>query len=277
MLLEEGRPTDFLLIQMPGPSFGLKPGIEGERKIAPNESDIRDLYDGGLVRLLDTSTSSVVARFSLTVAGRSAGESRTVTADVQLPPPETAAPTSDAILQWLYGLSASAEGAAILNSGGALVNEALSSYGPDHIETVARRIFDLRDSGLVLFDDVGAEIQVSDADQLGMAQDIRLSTAGVDRVARRDEPTVANITQNIHATQAQVAPGDIHNYASYDELMDRLAEALTELDNIDDEVREEARGLLDKLRSVSGRIAVGAAADSGGAVLGTLLKHALNL
>lgn len=59
--------------------------------------------------------------------------------------------------------------------------------------------------------------------------------------------------------------------------MDRLTEALTQLDGIDDEVREEASGLLDKLWAASGQIAVGAAASSGGAVLGTLLKHALNL
>jgi hypothetical protein len=45
-----------------------------------------------------------------------------------------------------------------------LVNEALSTYGQEHIETVARRILDLRDSGFVLLDDIGAEIQVSDAD-----------------------------------------------------------------------------------------------------------------
>jgi hypothetical protein len=276
-LRAEGRPTDFLLIQMPGPSFGLKPGIADEREIAPTEADIHDLHTGGFVSLMASNSQSVVARFALTVAGRSAGESRAVTADLQLPRPATAPPSTDAVLQWLHGLSASAEGSALLSSGGALANEALHIYGQDHIETVARRVFDLRDGRLLLIDDIGAEIQVSDAEQLAMAQDIRLSTTGLDRVESRQRPAASSITQIINATQAQVAAGDIHNYSSYDELIDRLAEALSQLDDIDDDVREEARGLLDKLRSASGQIAVGAAASSGGAVLGTLLKHALNL
>lgn len=276
-LRAEGRSTDFMLIQMAGPSYGLKPSIEGEQEITPLEADFHDLHNDGFVHLLSSNSASVVIRFTLTSAGRSAGQHRAVTADVQRPLPTTAPPTTDVILQWLHGLSASAQGSAILSSGGALVNEALNTYGQDHIETVARRVFDLRDSGLLLLDDIGAEIQVSDAEQLGMALDIRLTPTGLDRVRNQPSTAATQITQIIHATQAQVAAGDIHTYVSFDELLDRLTEALTQLEDIDDEARREAHGLLDQLRSASGKVAIGAAASSGGAVLGTLLKQLLGL
>lgn len=277
-LRAEGRPNDFLLIQMAGPSYGLKPAIEGEHEIAPREADFHDLHKDGFVHLLETNSPSVIVRFTLTTAGRSAGQKRAVTADLQSPSPATAPPTADDVLQWLHGLSASAQGAAILSSGGALVNEALSTYGQQHIETVAQRLLDLRDTGLLRLDDIGAEIdQISNAEQISMAQDIRLTPTGLDRISNRPRSIATPITQIIYATQAQVAAGDIHNYASFDDLLDQLAEALAQLEDVDDEAREEARGLLDKLRSASGKVAIGAAASSGGAVLGTLLKQLLGL
>jgi hypothetical protein len=268
-----------MFIQMAGPSYGLKPNIEGEQELAPLEADFLDLQDAGYLHALAITSPSVLAHFALTAAGRSAGQTRAVTADVQRPTPPTAPPTADDILQWLHGLSVSPQGSDILASGGALINEALSAYGPEQIETVARRILDLSASGLLLLDDPAAEIdQLTSADRVGMTQDMRLSTTGLDRIdSRRASPATPPITQIIYATQAQVAAGDIHNYVSFDDLLDRLAEALTQLDDVDDEAREEARGLLDKLRSASGKVAVGAAASSGGAVLGTLFKQLLGL
>lgn len=277
-LRADGRPTDFSLIQMPGPSFGLKPGIDAEEKIAPLEGDIRDLERDGFVHLLEAISSGVVIRFTLTASGRLAGAERTVAADIQRSPFSTAPPTADAVLEWLHGLSASPHGAAILRSGGAILNEAMSSFGEEHAEAVARAVLDLHEGGLVLLDDPAAEIdQISDVDQLGMAENIRLAPAGLAHIGSLQRHSSTRITQIVHATQAQVAGGDIHNYGSFDELLDRLVDALAGLEDIDDEARAEASGILDQLRSASGKVAVGAAASSGGAVVGALLKQLLGL
>jgi hypothetical protein len=277
-LRAEGRPTDFSLIQMPGPHFGLKPDIDGEEEIAPQEGDFRDLERDGFVHLLEATSSSVVVHFTLTASGRATGTEPAVTADIQRPPLSTPPPTADAVLEWLHGLSVSPQGAAILRSGGAILNEAMSSFGDEHVEAVARAMFDLRDGGLVLLDDSAAEIdQISDLDQLGMAENIRLAPAGLAHIGNLQASSSTRITQIVHATQAQVAGGDIHNYGSFDELLDRLVDALAGLEDIDDEARAEARGILDQLRSASGKVAVGAAASSGGAVVGALLKQLLGL
>jgi CheY-like chemotaxis protein len=103
------------------------------------------------------------------------------------------------------------------------------------------------------------------------------SAADYDSTGHEQPAARTQITQIVHATQAQVALGDIQSFGSYSDLLDRVAEALEELQDVDDADREEARRLLGKLRSASGSIAVGAAASSGGALLGTVLKQLLGL
>lgn len=191
-LREEGRPLHFMLLQMPGPSFGLKPSIEREAEIAPAEPDVYDLEDEGFVRILPSNSSSVVAKFLLTSAGRSAGQPRAVSAELQRPAVSSAPPSADELLEWLSGLAATGPGSAILQSGGALMNEALARW-PEQLEAVAKRLLDLRDEGLLLFDDPAAEIdQIGEAERLAHAADFRMTIAGVDR-ARRQKPALPGV------------------------------------------------------------------------------------
>jgi hypothetical protein len=278
-LREQGRPTDFMLLQMPGPRFGLKPPVEGEGELGPTEADILDFSSEGLVHLLPSTSPTVRAKFALTSAGRSAGQPRAVTADIRRPAPGTAPPSPDEILAWLDGLAASGAGSRILVAGGALMNEALSQFGHETLDTIARRMIDLRTEGLLAFDDPLASIeQIQDAERLSHGGDFRLTSAGRDRVKPPNTASAPSVTQIVLATQAQVAAGDINvTYSSYDELLDRIAEALEALTEIDDAAREEARGILGKLRSASGTIATGASASAGGTVIGGILKGILGL
>ena len=99
----------------------------------------------------------------------------------------------------------------------------------------------------------------------------------MDRIGRPYHGAHTYRAQIINTVQAQVASGNILNYHSYNDLLDKLEGALAQLDDVDDDARAEARGILDKLRSASGKIATGTVASSGGAVIGAPLQQLLNL
>jgi hypothetical protein len=63
---------------------------------------------------------------------------------------------------------------------------------------------------------------------------------------------------------AQVAAGDITNYISFTALLDGAQRHLDDLTNIDENVRAEARGILDKLRSAGVNVATSAMGSGGG-------------
>lgn len=276
-LRAEGRPTEFLFLQMPGPAFGFKPGIEDEDEIGAMEGDLDELESEGYLRLSGSSSDSVVCKLALTTAGRATGRDEARVTELGAPAPRSAPPSADAVLSWIHEASEVPSRAGALRSGGALLNDAMSIFENDQLEAVAGRIFDLADSGLLLFEDPAAAIEgPSDMDRLGMATNFRLSPAGLDRL-RSAQPTVQNIGQIITATQAQVAGGNINNFHSYDELIEQLTAALHQLHDVDEGAREEAQGILDKLKSASGTVGAGAAASGGGALLGTLLKKTLGL
>src|SRR4051794_9883633 len=88
-LRDAGQPLYFLLLQMPGPSFGLKPGIDKEHEIRPSEGDIYDLEGEGFVRSLPATSESVVVKFVLTAEGRSAVQPRAATPEVDRPSPSS--------------------------------------------------------------------------------------------------------------------------------------------------------------------------------------------
>jgi hypothetical protein len=277
---ERGQPTDFILLQMPGPRTGLKPGIADEDTLAPVLGDILDLETEGYVHMLSSRSSTVLAAFALTAAGRAAGRRSAVQADIQEPVPSTAPPSADDVLAWMARLAKEADGSGLLAAGGALLNAALDRFGQEHLESVARHMIDLQDDGLLAFDDPLAGIdQLPESERLSRASGFRLTAFGRDRVVYAGGRTrESSITQIVLAEKAQVAAGNIENhFESYNELLDRIAEALEALTDIDEEAKQEARGILDKLRSASGTIATGASASAGGAVLGGVLKGILGL
>jgi len=98
---------------------------------------------------------------------------------------------------------------------------------------VARALADLAHEGLLLFDDPAREIdQLAMSERISLASEFRLTSAGLDRV-RGNPPAAPTILQIVNATNAQVAAGDINNYASFIELLDRAEGELDRLDGID--------------------------------------------
>jgi hypothetical protein len=272
LLREQGQPPDFIFLQMPGPAFGLKPDIDDEEEIRPMEADFQDLEAEGHLYLSPGDSPTVLLRLALTARGRAAGA--LVTTQLAPSPLSSAPPNADAILAWLRELSTSAVGVSAMANGGALINEAIEAFGPEHVESVALSLIDLGGPGLLLFEDPASATEgITDTDRIRMATRFRLPAG----TANRTGSPAQQITQIINAATAQVAAGDIHNYGSFEELLDRLAEDLDHLTDVDEETRDEARGILDKLRSASGKITVGAAASGGGALIGALLKQKLGL
>lgn len=276
-LRAEGRPVEFMLIEGAGGVVGFKPDVPGAMELSPSEADILDLQATGYVYVQQSKSAMVSIVFALSAAGRNAGQPRTVTAAIQNPERATAPPSADDVLAWLYGLMGSAPGSSILDSGGALINEVAGRFGHEHVETVARALADLAREGLLLFDDPAGEIdQLAMSERISLASGFRLTSTGLDR-ARGSHPAAPTILQIVSATNAQVAAGDINNYESFNELLDRAEGELNQLDGIDAATQEEARGILAKLRSVSGTVATGAATSAGGALAGALLRQLLGL
>jgi uncharacterized phage infection (PIP) family protein YhgE len=197
-----------------------------------------------------------------------------VIAEIQNTPPDVPPPSLDSVLGWLADLEKTAQGSGLLNQGHALLNQAVSDFGEAQVEAVANRLIDLRDEGFVTFIDPAAAIdQLPSADRLGMASDFRLRSTGHDRL-KAQAPTEASVIQIVNATTAQVAAGNIINqFGSFDELLDALAAKIGQVEGVDEEAKQEARSILDKLRSASGTAATSAMGSAGGALLGSVLKQ----
>lgn len=282
-LVAEGRPTDFMLLQMAGPSWGLKPGIPNEQELAPREGDLLELADAGHLRDLGPSTSTgVLLKFAVTSSGRRLAAGGSVARDHGRPTPGVAPPSADDVLGWVADMAVTGPGSQALATGAGFINDALARYGEDQLARVAGHLVDLKSEGLVAFDDPMAEIdQVELVDRVGMAVDLRLTSYGRDRVRALGASTGAHgpsTVQFVFAEQAQVAARDVNNsFNTYDELLDRIAEALANMPDVSDADRDEAKSLLERLRGKADSVTTAAAGGAGGAVLGALFRQMLGL
>jgi hypothetical protein len=178
------------------------------------------------------------------------------------------------VLRWLAGWEDQASG--VLATGGALVNRIISDFGADQNQLVSQRIIDMKGEGYVTFTDPAAHLpQLAAPERLGMGSELRLTMVGRDRVDQHDGPMNVTVHQNINAVNAQVAGGDITNYVSFTAFLDDVQRKLDDLEGVDDDSRNEAQGILDKLRAASGNAATSAMGSGGGAILAELFKHLL--
>lgn len=182
-LRANGQPAEWMLLLMAGGRTGLKPGVANEPSLGITESDILDLVDAGYLHELRSSSSSVLVKFTLTAAGRAAGRPRAVVTDITPGAAATSTPGADHVLRWLIELEHS-PGATALADGSMLNNQIIADFGSDHLEAVATRIIDLREDGLVRFDDPAALIdQLSEPERLSHANGFRVTSAGHDRAS----------------------------------------------------------------------------------------------
>jgi hypothetical protein len=89
--------------------------------------------------------------------------------------------------------------------------------------------------------------------------------------------TINQYIQVWNATQLQIAAGDIKNYSTFEDLADTIEDEIDRLIDVGDAAKDEARGLLAKIRGKSDSVATSAAGSAGGAVLGAILKQLLGL
>ncbi len=168
---------------MAGGRTGLKPSVANEPSLGITESDILDLADAGYLHELRSNSSNVLVKFTLTAAGRAAGRPRAVVTDITPGAAATSTPGADQVLRWLIELERS-PGATALADGSMLNNQIIADFGSDHLEAVATRIIDLREDGLVRFDDPAALIdQLSEPERLSHASVFRVTSAGHDRAS----------------------------------------------------------------------------------------------
>ena len=272
----EGRDPSFLLLQVRGGGSGLKPGIA----LSVTEADVRDLTDLGYLREVSTTSSGVRLKFVVTSAGRAAGRGRPVAValDHEGAPRASAvpAPSLDEVLAWLAALEDHTP--AVLEAGSLLVNQALADFDEARLEGACRRLIELMAENLIGFVDPARNLpQRSSDERISLASEFRVTVAGRDRLTEQRRPKGMTVNQIVNATNAQVAAGDVINFVSFGQLLDVAQQQLDQLADLSQADREDAQGIIDKLRSASTQVAIGAAGGGGGAVVGAILMGLLHL
>lgn len=269
----QGRSDAILLLQLPGARYGLKPG-PGELRVAPHPGLVDELARHVLLSLEEPTSQTVARKFRLTSEGRAvAARVRAQEAGIALASQGQAPAPLDA-LRWLIELRSRnperfAEPRRLLD---AAVDEGLISE--DSREALARVFLDLLEQDYLAGDLLGVE-QFSDVDEIAHAQHLRL-TLKAEEIVQGDTST-ASMTFNAPVTAGQIAGRDIANFVTFADVLDRAEAHLDSLTEVDEQTREEARGILAALRgrtvAVSGKVLTGA----GGGLLATVFAHVLGL
>jgi hypothetical protein len=270
-LRKRGDPEPFLLIYAMQGSVGIKHPAWDPSWPMMTAEDVDDLAELEFVRI-DPETN-VERRFSLTVKGR---EQAGVLAD----PPRTyvdgRAPSIHETLDWLIAQEKQAPERFDLPT--RLIDEAVSSgvISQTGRDALATRILDLRAQGYL--EGLVPEVDQASAEQLlGLATDgLRLTMKAHDRA---EPAATGGNTVNFHGSvvAGQIAAGDITNYVSFADVLDRAAKEITALDQIDQSEREEALSLIDVLRGKAANLSAEVLTGAGGALLGAVLAQLLGL
>jgi hypothetical protein len=237
----------------------------------PVHQDIDDLEELGMLRVEPSQNAKRI--FSLTVTGR--GQARVLEESAALSSGGRA-PDLDSILGWL--MAAVEEAPEILDLPTRILDRAASEelVGPTGREALAARIVDLYEQGFLAGDLPGFE-QASAEDRLRLSDGLRLTMKAHDRATRRDASPGHSVTFNGTIIADQVAAGDITNYTSFGDLLDRAEAAIGKLESVDADERKEALGLVAVLRGkafdLGGEVLTGA----GGGLLAGVIAQLLGL
>lgn len=240
-------------------------------------SDVDDLEELSLVRVLERDGLKRV--FALTVKGRAAGAQLDQAATFPQSPGGGRAPSASDTLSWL----AREAGAnpAILDLPTRILDLAITQGMIEHNGrgALARRIGQLIDEGFLtadVYDFDGASAE----QRLANTQNLAFTVAG-EREAR-EAPTsstpAAPIT-NIYYTivDSQIAAGDITNATTIVQVLEQVEQALDELEDVEPEVKEQAKGLLRRLLGKGAEIGGEVVSDTAGALVSAALSKYLGL
>src|SRR6476646_1768175 len=266
---EERQP--FLLIYAAGGSVGIKhPGWDASW-MRPTAEDVDDLAELEFVRNEPTKQAKRV--FSLTVRGRQQAEGLANRSNSSPPPGHT--PNIDATLRWLPTLEQESPGA--LDKPGDLPSRAVGEglAGPGSEEAFAQRFIDLLSQGFVEGDAPGFD-QANPLQRLQLSDGLRLTMKAHDQLKEERQPAPAiNFYGSVVA--GQIAAGDISNFVSFGDLLNRAETEIRGLPEINAEDRDEALTLIDVLRGKAAGAGAQVLTGAGGGLLADVLARLIGL
>lgn len=263
-------PTEFHLLLALGGSPSILHDAWDPSWPTPSAQDIDDLAELGLVRLHAPGNSARV--FSITVKGRE--EAR------RLEPSNQSrsggrAPSAVKVLEWLIATEQDAPEAFDLPK--RLIDRAVSAgfIVADTRDALAERILGLKDQGYLSASFVPEIQQASPEETLTMARGLELTVEAHDRAAKTRGPAGIRFYGSVVA--GQIAAGNITNYVSFGEVLDRAEQELARLEDIDPAAKEEAGKLIQALRGKASEAGGLVLTGAGGQLLGSVLGQLMGL
>jgi hypothetical protein len=98
-----------------------------------------------------------------------------------------------------------------------------------------------------------------------------------ERVEHRNAPQSHLVTFNRPVIADQVAVGDVTNYTTFGDLLDRAETVIVDLEQVDSGEREEALGLIAALRGRAIDVGGGVLTGAGGGPLAGVIAQLLGL
>jgi hypothetical protein len=237
----------------------------------PDEHTIDDLGELDILRIQPRVNKA--RTFELTMKGRH--EAAAVAE--QLIAPTVAggrAPAAFDVLQWL--LRVSDDEPACFDMPPRLLDRAVTDHLIDSAgrEPLARRILGLVEEGY-LRGDLPDVDQATAEQTISMTQNLHLSV----RAAQMEDSVVHETPSTVFAPiiNSQIAGGDITNYVTFVDVLDRAYEEVEALDDVDEEIKDEAKHLIDQLRGKAAVASSQVVTGAGGALLAEVLARLLGL
>jgi hypothetical protein len=257
-------PRTFQLLYTGGGAVIDHPGWDQSWGSIP-EQTIDELGAAGLLRVDPVAANQKNRTFVLTEQGRL--EARAIAEQLAKP---TAlgghAPAPTEVLEWLLSVAEDAPGC--LDQPALLFDRAIADDLIDDAgrEAFARRVLGLAKDGYVRGDFI--EVDQANGEQLvAWAHNLELTMKAYET---RSPAAAPNLTIYGPVIDSQVALGNISTYNTFVEVLDRAYAEIDALDEIDDETREGAKGLIDRLRGRTAGVV-------GGVVTGTATALAVQV
>jgi hypothetical protein len=142
-------------------------------------------------------------------------------------------------------------------------------------EALANRLFGLEEDGYVRGEFISVQ-QANGQQRLAMGRNLQLTMKAYP--AREPGPAPAvNVAIYGSVVNSQVALGDITTYNTFVEVLDRAYEEIGTLADVDEDTKEEARCLIDRLRGRSVQAVAGVATGAAGVLVAQILARLVGL
>jgi hypothetical protein len=238
-----------------------------------SEHTIDDLGDEGILRVDAVAPNNKRRTFILTASGRREGAA--VTEQAMRPVALNArAPSLTEVLEWLREVAA--EAPECFERPQLLLDRAVAEALIDSTgrELLATRVLGLVKDGYVRGDMFDSDLANSEQ-TLTLSANLELTMAAYSASEAAASVNVS-IGSVVNIVNSQVAAGDIKTYNTFVEVLDRAYEEIDGLE-VDEDTKEEARRLIDRLRGRSAQAVAGVATGAAGVLVAQLLARLVGL